>query len=47
MNLNQVDEINKRIINIKSFRGIKDLELNELLPINILIGDNNSGKKSN
>lgn len=31
---------------IESFRGIKALELNDLLPINILTGDNNSGKTS-
>lgn len=31
---------------IESFRGIKALELNNLLPINILTGDNNSGKTS-
>ena len=31
---------------IKSFRGISSLQLNELSPINILTGDNNSGKTS-
>ena len=31
---------------IESFRGIKALELNDLLPINILTGDNNNGKTS-
>ena len=33
-------------IYIKSFRGIKDLELDDLQPINILTGDNNCGKTS-
>lgn len=33
-------------IYIESFRGIKALELNDLLPINILTGDNNNGKTS-
>lgn len=33
-------------LNIKSFRGISDLELRELNKINILTGDNNSGKTS-
>ena len=33
-------------IYIKSFRGIKDLELDNLQPINILTGDNNCGKTS-
>ena len=31
---------------IKSYRGIKDLELNDLCIINILTGDNNCGKTS-
>ncbi len=33
-------------IYIKSFRGINELSLGDLLPINILTGDNNSGKTS-
>lgn len=33
-------------LTIKRFRGIKDLELTELGDINILLGDNNSGKTS-
>lgn len=33
-------------LDIKSFRGISLLQLNELSPINILTGDNNSGKTS-
>ena len=33
-------------LDIKSFRGISSLELKELSPINILTGDNNSGKTS-
>lgn len=33
-------------IYIESFRGIASLELNNLLPINILTGDNNCGKTS-
>lgn len=33
-------------IYIKSFRGIKDLDLDNLQPINILTGDNNCGKTS-
>ena len=33
-------------LHIKSFRGIKDLVLDDLQPINILTGDNNSGKNS-
>ncbi len=33
-------------LHIKSFRGIKDLELDDLQPINIFTGDNNSGKTS-
>lgn len=33
-------------LDIKSFRGISSLQLNELSPINILTGDNNSGKTS-
>lgn len=33
-------------INIKSFRGIKELELLELGEVNILVGKNNSGKTS-
>lgn len=33
-------------IHIDSFRGIKNLHLEELAPINILTGDNNSGKTS-
>lgn len=35
-----------RSIHITAFRGIKSLQLNELLPINILTGDNNCGKTS-
>lgn len=31
-------------INIKSFRGIKNLELKNVNQINILTGDNNNGK---
>ena len=33
-------------INIKSFRGIKNLELKNINQINILTGDNNNGKTS-
>lgn len=33
-------------LNIKSFRGISSLDLKNLSPINILTGDNNSGKTS-
>ena len=33
-------------INIRSYRGIESLELNDLRQINILTGDNNSGKTS-
>ncbi len=33
-------------IDIKTFRGIKDLKLEELAQINILTGDNNCGKTS-
>ena len=33
-------------LDIKSFRGISSLQLNGLSPINILTGDNNSGKTS-
>ncbi len=33
-------------LNISSFRGIKNLELNNLSDINIIVGDNNSGKTS-
>lgn len=33
-------------IDIKSFRGIRNLQLEELMPINILTGDNNCGKTS-
>ena len=33
-------------INIKSFRGIKNLELKNVNQINILTGDNNNGKTS-
>lgn len=33
-------------LNIKSYRGIHDLHLNDLKRINILTGDNNSGKTS-
>ena len=33
-------------ISIKSYRGIDNLELNDLRQINILTGDNNSGKTS-
>lgn len=36
--------INK--INVKSFRGLLDLELNDLKRINVIVGDNNSGKTS-
>ena len=37
-----------RLLNLKieKFRGIKNLELNELNDINIILGDNNSGKTS-
>jgi len=38
------NKINK--INVKSFRGLLDLELNDLKRINVLVGDNNSGKTS-
>lgn len=33
-------------LNIKHFRGIKDLELKDLSTINIIVGDNNCGKTS-
>ena len=33
-------------LDIKTFRGISSLQLDELCPINILTGDNNSGKTS-
>jgi len=33
-------------INVKSFRGLLNLELNNLNRINVLVGDNNSGKTS-
>ncbi|MGL5755305.1 MAG: AAA family ATPase [Paraclostridium sp.] len=33
-------------INIKNFRGVKDLELKDFLSTNIIVGDNNSGKTS-
>ncbi|XKE95406.1 ATP-binding protein [Metaplanococcus flavidus] len=33
-------------INIKSYRGIKELELNKLSFINIFVGENNTGKTS-
>lgn len=33
-------------LNIKYFRGIEDLELNNLSTINIIVGDNNCGKTS-
>lgn len=33
-------------LNIKNFRGVKGLELENLLTINIIVGDNNSGKTS-
>ena len=33
-------------LNIRNFRGVKDLELNDLSTINIIVGDNNSGKTS-
>ena len=38
----------KRInsINIKSYRGLSELELNNLNRINVIVGDNNSGKTS-
>ena len=36
--------INK--INIKNYRGISNLQLSDLMPINILLGDNNCGKTS-
>lgn len=35
-----------KAINVESFRGIKNLCLEDLAPINILTGDNNSGKTS-
>lgn len=33
-------------LNIKNFRGVKNLELKDLLTMNIIVGDNNSGKTS-
>ena len=33
-------------INIESYRGIKNLELNDLSSINVIVGDNNVGKTS-
>lgn len=33
-------------INIESYRGIKDLELNDLSAVNVIVGDNNVGKTS-
>ena len=33
-------------LNIKHFRGIENLELKDLSTINIIVGDNNSGKTS-
>lgn len=33
-------------LNIKNFRGVKDLELKDFLSTNIIVGDNNSGKTS-
>ena len=30
-------------LNIRNFRGVKNLELNDLSTINIIVGDNNSG----
>lgn len=33
-------------LNIRNFRGVKNLELNYLSTINIIVGDNNSGKTS-
>lgn len=33
-------------LNIESFRGVKNLSLNELNHINIITGDNNCGKTS-
>ena len=33
-------------LNIRNFRGVKNLELKDLLTINIIVGDNNSGKTS-
>lgn len=35
-----------KCINIGTFRGIRSLQLDDLLPINILTGDNNCGKTS-
>ena len=31
---------------IEGFRGIRSMELNNLHPINLMIGENNSGKTS-
>lgn len=33
-------------INVKTYRGISDLDINDLGDINLLVGDNNSGKTS-
>lgn len=33
-------------IEIKRFRGLQDIQLNKLSPINLLVGDNNAGKTS-
>jgi len=33
-------------LNIESFRGLKDLKIDDLGDVNILVGDNNSGKTS-
>ncbi|MFR4764662.1 MAG: AAA family ATPase [Paraclostridium sordellii] len=33
-------------LNIKKFRGISNLEIENLVNINIIVGDNNSGKTS-
>ena len=35
-----------RAVHIDSFRGIRNLHLEELAPVNIITGDNNSGKTS-
>lgn len=33
-------------LNIETYRGIRSLKLNNLVPINIITGDNNCGKTS-
>ncbi len=35
-----------REIRIKSYRGLRDISLTDLEPVNVLVGDNNSGKTS-